>query len=61
MFLSLGPFRFIQMVMIFDSSLRNFYYKHFPLVQPVFILWNFTVFSAIFFPLERGYRGCIHM
>lgn len=52
------PARFVHILMVYDESLRRFYYQHFTFMKELLVLWCFIFFVAIYLPLYMGYKGC---
>ena len=61
MVLSIVPYRLVQILLVFDSSLRTSYYKHFRKIKPIFLTWTIVLFVAFFVPLCLGWKACITM
>ena len=58
---SFYPHRFVQIILVFDSSLRNRYYQQFSMVKPIFASWSVFIFCSVYITLTGGHRGCFKM
>jgi len=55
------PYRYAQIIIVFDRNLRRSYYRHIRKIRSIFLLWMAVAFLAIFLLLQLGVKGCISM
>lgn len=53
------PARYCHILMVYDATLRNFYYQHFAAIRHGMGLWSLIVFACIYLPLLLAPKGCI--